>query len=232
MDKYYKAYDDRYRQFHSQTGKAWAGSKASVVLKDILGQYPTKSKILEIGCGEGQNAMFLKQQGFDVIASDVSYEAISWCKKLAKNNNIDSDMFFVLDILNNNFSQKFDIIYSVSTLHMLILENDRKKFWDFIYEHLKEGGIAVVTVMGDGVKETDDCDISKAFDVVEKRFFDSDTNTLTDTKVNVANTSNRIVNWDTLFNEINKSNLKVLKHYLSDKIVGFSSSMIVEVKRK
>lgn len=232
MDKYYKAYDDRYCQFHSQTGKAWAGSKASVILKDILSQYSPKSKILEIGCGEGQNAMFLKQQGFDVIASDVSSEAISWCKNLAKNNNIDSDMFFVLDILNNNFSKKFDVIYSVSTLHMLVLDDDRKKFWDFIYDHLKNDGSAVVTVMGDGVKERDNCDISKAFDIIEKRYFDSDTMTLTDKKVNVASTSNRIVNWDTLFNEIKKSNLEVVKYYLSDQIVGFSSSMIVEVKKK
>ena len=170
--KYYKAYEQRYKTVHSQTGMAWAGETPSKVLEEILKKYSinTNSAILEIGCGEGQNALFLQKQGYNIKASDVSNEAINWCKQNAIKNNIPETNYFVLDVLDNNFQDSFDCIITVSTLPMLVLEEDRKGFLDFIYNHLNKNGIAIITVMGDGQKERNDCDITKAFDLSEREF--------------------------------------------------------------
>ena len=36
MEKYYKAYENRYKTVHEETGQAWAGDQPSYILKDLL----------------------------------------------------------------------------------------------------------------------------------------------------------------------------------------------------
>ena len=226
MKKYYEAYEDRYKTVHNEKGLAWAGETPSYILKDWFNKYniTDKSNILEIGCGEGQNALYLQKENFNVIASDVSAEAINWCKQNAIKENIDENKYFVLDIIDNNLQDKFDCIYSISTLHMLVLDEDRKGFWNFIYNHLNDNGIAIVTSMGDGEFERSNCDITKAFDLDEREFNNE--------KIKVATTTCRIVNWENILNEIENSNLEIVDKFTSEEISGFNISMITILKRK
>lgn len=225
MKEYYKAYEERYKTIHREEKKAWAGDLPSHILKDVLERYniSKECKILEVGCGEGQNAIYLLQNGYNVHASDVSNEAVKWCKSAAKKAGVSADGFFVLDVLDNDMSEKFDFIYSVSTLHMLVKDEDRKKFLDFVYNHLTPNGVAFITIMGDGKFEKK-TDYSKAYDVVDRPFGDR--------LVKVAETSCRMVSWEHFLKELEDSNLFVLKKYNSTKISGFENSMVVEVKRK
>lgn len=223
--EYYKAYDERYKKFHKEENLAWAEDEPSCILKSIFesNKLSKKSKVLELGCGEGQNAIYLLKNGYNIFASDVSPEAIKWCKEKAKEQNFDENHFFVLDALNNNLSDSFDCIFSISTLHMLVLEEDRKKFLDFIYSHLKTKGIAIITVMGDGVDEKNNSNLKEAFKLSKRE----NRNKI----VEVANTSCRIVNWKTFLKELEDSHLTVLKHYVTNEISGFNSSMVVEITK-
>lgn len=224
--KYYKAYEERYKTYHSEEGKAWAGDRPSYILGDLFEKHIKDKKVanvLEIGCGEGQNAIFLMQKGYNIEATDVSKEAINWCKKIALEKHLDPNKFFVLDALNNKLRKTYDLIYSISTLHMLVLDEDRKKFLDFIYSHLTEDGLAIISVMGDGIGEKNNSDITKSFNMVER--------VVNGKTVSVAQTSCRIVNWKTLFQEIVNSKLMIIKHQISKEISGFNSSMVVIVKK-
>ncbi len=222
--KYYEAYDDRYKKVHSEKNLAWAGEGHSPTIEALLKKHGAteKSSILEIGCGEGQNAIYLLSKGFNVRASDVSPEAIRWCKKKAKEQGVSGD-FFVMDILRNNFTQKFDFIYSVAVLHMLVEQEDRDKFLRFVHDHLNEHGKAFIIVMGDGV-ETRKTDASKAFELADRPFWDE--------TIQVATTSCRMVTWQHFLDEIDRANLKVLNHFLDRTIAGFVVSMVAEVERK
>jgi 2-polyprenyl-3-methyl-5-hydroxy-6-metoxy-1,4-benzoquinol methylase len=40
----------------------------------------SSSSILEIGCGEGRDALYHLKKGYGVTASDISAEAINYCK--------------------------------------------------------------------------------------------------------------------------------------------------------
>lgn len=221
MEKYYKAYDGRYKVIHETTGKAWAGTTPTYILKDILTKYgATKnSSILEVGCGEGQNALFLQKENFNVLASDVSATGIKWCKQKANENGIDENKYFVLDIVDNNYTEKFDYIYSISTLHMFVLDEDRKAFFDFMHNHLNDCGVAIITSMGNGEFERHNSDITKAFDLAEREF--------ENTIVKVNSTTCRIVNWQQILNEAKASNLKVLDNFVSEEISGFNVSMVL-----
>jgi cyclopropane fatty-acyl-phospholipid synthase-like methyltransferase len=226
MDKkYYDAYDERYKTVHNETGSAWAGETPTHLLKDWLKKYGANknSSILELGCGEGQNALYLQQNGFDVYASDVAPEAIKWCKQKALEYNQDADKYFVLDAVAGKHDKSYDFIYTVSTLHMLVVDSDRKAFLDFVYNHLNKGGKAIITSMGDGEMEKHDSDISRAFDLAQRDF--------EGTTISVATTTCKIVNWADLLKELENSSLNVLEAFVTDKVSGFNSSMVVVVSK-
>lgn len=225
MEEYYKAYEYRYKKIHNEENAQWAGDTPSEILADYLKKYKisNNSKILEIGCGEGQNAIFLMKKGYKISASDVSSEAISWCKKKARENDV-GDNFFVMDILNNNLKEEYDFIYSISTLHMLTRDDDRKKFLDFIYSHLKDDGKALISIMGDGIMQKNDDDLTKAFDLVERRFGNK--------VVEVARTSCRIVDWKMFEKELKNSNLSIKEKFNTSQISGFNNSMVVVCEKQ
>lgn len=223
--KYYEAYEDRYKKIHSEKNLAWAGEKHCDVIEQLLNKYGAnkKSSILEIGCGEGQNAIYLLSKGYNLIASDISKEAIRWCKQAAKKQNVSEEPFFVMDILNNTLDEKFDFIFSVAVLHMLVEQGDRDKFLNFVHDHLKENGKAFIVIMGDGV-ENGKSDTSKAFELIDRPFRGE--------LVKVPTTSCRMVTWEEFFDELDRANLRVLNHFLDKTVPDFLSCMVVEVEKK
>ena len=80
--KYYDAYNDRYRQVHEQNLQ-WFDENPSPIVAETIRNFSIsrRHKLLEIGCGEGRDAYPLLAQGFDLLATDVSLEAISFCQR-------------------------------------------------------------------------------------------------------------------------------------------------------
>lgn len=198
MKYYYNAYDERYKTVHS-TGKSWAGDDPTPIVLRTVSKYgiTTRLKILELGCGEGRDAFELLKRGYDVIPTDVSPEAVRWCKEKSLEF---SDRFLELDCVNGILEGRFDFIYSVAVLHMLTEDEDRKKFLSFIIDHLSVGGIALICVMGDGEKNY--CsDKDKAFENVLRRHGNS--------FIEVASTTCRIVDTEHFTSEIKASGLKI-----------------------
>ncbi len=221
MKKYYEAYDERYKKIHTEEKVSWADENPSKIILDLLIKYGAigSSKIFEIGCGEGQNAIYLMKNGLDITATDVSPEAINWCKRKAKESKVENNKFFVLDALENNLIEKYDYIYAISTLHMLVKDEDRHKFLTFIYSHLKNSGKAIISVMGDGVQEKNNSDITKSFNLSEREFNGK--------IVQVASTSCRIVNWKNFQQELMNANLSIIEKFNTEEISGFNNSMVV-----
>lgn len=152
--RYYEAYDERYKQVH-QKSLQWFSSLPSKIVEETITEYGISkiSKILEIGCGEGRDAIYLMKNGYDLLATDVSPTAINYCKETFP---YVSQSFKVFNCLTERINDKFDFIYAISILHMLVLDKDRNLFYQFIYEQLKENGIALIAqlemVMRNGVQ--------------------------------------------------------------------------------
>jgi SAM-dependent methyltransferase len=63
----------------------------------------TKGKVLDVGCGAGSHALYLQEKGFDVVAIDISENAIKACQlRGVKNARVE-------DILHIN-DEKFDTV--------------------------------------------------------------------------------------------------------------------------
>lgn len=99
-------------------------------------------RVLDIGCGEGKDAVFLAKNGYRVTAFDVAENGIEKARDLAKHNHVEVD-FFVANMHEYQIDAEYDIIFSSGVLHYLPL-NRRKEFFDEIKEHTAEDGIHAV----------------------------------------------------------------------------------------
>jgi cyclopropane fatty-acyl-phospholipid synthase-like methyltransferase len=204
MRKYYEAYDERYKAVHKKNLR-WLGYAPSDIVFEIIKKYGISADdtVLEIGCGEGRDSIYLLENGYNLLATDVSPEAVNYCKSQYKDF---ADRFDLLDAVKGKLDKKFDYIYSVAVLHMLVEDEDRQAFYAFIKEHLTENGIALICTMGDGEMERK-TDVSVAFDLGE-RVCEGET-------VLVAETSCRIVTAQTFEKELKDADLEIIEQGLT-----------------
>ena len=200
--KYYEAYDDRYREIHAQNLQ-WFYDDPTPIIEEIIESFgiTKEHKILEIGCGEGRDAYPLLSSGYCVLATDISSAAIDYAQR--KHPRF-AERFSVLDCIAGKLSEKFDFIYAIAVLHMLVDDADRDAFYQFIRVHLQPGGIALICTMGDGDVERQ-TDIATAFDLQNR------THEQSGREVRIANTSCRIVSFDTLRSELKRNDLRIIK---------------------
>lgn len=221
---YYKAYDKRYRQTY-ENNSLWEISERTKEVIDTLKKYKiTKnSNILELGCGEGRDAIYLLDNGYNVLGVDYSFTVIDKCNELTNYKYVNN--FKQLDLIENSLNEKFDFIYSVAVIHMFVLDEHRNKFYNFIYDHLKDNGIALIISMGDGALEINS-DLEKAFDDTKR------VNINTNKEIMVASTSCRVKKIDEMKKEIQLNNLKILEEKIIDDVPSFNKCMLFIVKKK
>lgn len=220
--KYYNAYDDRYRQVHEQNLQ-WFGKNPSPIVAETIREYliSHRHKILEIGCGEGRDAFSLLKQGFDVVATDVSPEAIAFCQKRMPDYAV---RFQVLDCVTQRLNDSFDFIYAVAVVHMLVPDEDRNAFYTFIQKHLKRDGLALICTMGDGNTERK-TDIRTAFDL-HHRIHEQ-----TGKSVQIASTSCRMVNFQTFEKELEQNGFLRIKQGITAVEPDFPQMMFAVVRK-
>lgn len=72
---------------------------------------PLASKVLDVGCGRGQHAVYLSQCGFDVTGIDLAEENIAYAKQFEKEN-----LHFVQHDMREVFKPRaFDLVLSLFT---------------------------------------------------------------------------------------------------------------------
>jgi len=82
--------------------------------------------VLDVGCGAGDNAIYLAGRGFDVTGVDVSAKAISIAKQKAREAAVDVT-FITLDALKiGTLAKKFDTVIDFGLFHNL--KGDRERY--------------------------------------------------------------------------------------------------------
>src|SRR5690554_1849337 len=114
-DKQVSIYEEEYKvqQYY------WGVEPSKMCYRVLELMPPTKPlKLLDIGCGEGKDAVFFARNGYDVTAIDISDAGIEKAKKLA-------DQFKVYvklekaDILDYRLDTSFDILFSSGVFHYI-----------------------------------------------------------------------------------------------------------------
>lgn len=112
--------------------------------KDILDHLNPGNTLIDLGCGNGRDAIFFSENGLHVIAIDLADNAINRLKKEYGHLEI---QFICQDFVEDGFTQpdRVDYFYSRFTIHA-ITDVQQKKLIKNVYKTLKEDGIFFIEV--------------------------------------------------------------------------------------
>ncbi|MFP4512735.1 MAG: class I SAM-dependent methyltransferase [Acidimicrobiales bacterium] len=82
----HQAWNDRYRQREL----VWSAGPNQFVVEHTAGLTPGRA--LDVACGEGRNAVWLAEQGWDVVATDFSDVAIDKARQIAEHRGVTIDL--------------------------------------------------------------------------------------------------------------------------------------------
>ena len=102
------------------------------------------TKVLDIGCGEGKDAVYMAQKGYNVSAFDLTENGIRKTIRLASDKGVKINAY-VDDINTFETNEQFDIIYSTGTVQYLFDEN-KKAFFDKLERITKPNGVVYINV--------------------------------------------------------------------------------------
>ena len=105
--------------------------------RSIYGKRCQKSKILDIGCGNGRNMLY---NGFEFSGIDISNEFVKIC--VSRGLNVKKGTMIDLPFEDNTFN----VILSIASFHHLNNENDRNKALQEMKRVLQPGGIVLLYV--------------------------------------------------------------------------------------
>lgn len=146
---YYTAYDKRYKSVYSQGVDYWSSfpeviEGVKTILNQLFSLIPDKNdlKLIEFGCGEGYIADYVSKMGIKYTGVDISGIAINKAKKRYLDKNV---KFLVQDMTQclETWDNSYDFALDVSSLHMLVVDQDRNKYLRTVGRVLKFGGTAI-----------------------------------------------------------------------------------------
>ena len=135
--------EEEYEDIYSKPLNApWTYSNIPKEIKELINKKILRKgmDVLEIGCGEGHQAIFLAKKGLNVIATDASKNAIKFAKENAKKKNV-KVIFRQMDYHQvKSIKKKFDFIYDWRFFMSIIDERERNDYLKMIRKLLKHGG--------------------------------------------------------------------------------------------
>lgn len=134
-------YEQRYRQ-----EEYYWGLEPNRLCYELLKLCPPvrPCHVLDIGCGEGKDAVFLAKCGYQVTALDSATTGLEKARHLAEMHHV-SVNFFPADINDYTPGQDFDIIFSSGVLHYL-RPSRREDFIKQLKLHTSMGGLHIFNV--------------------------------------------------------------------------------------
>lgn len=145
---YYYGYEDRYRTVYENGADLWESAEPNASLLHMIQERPDvfSGRIIDLGCGEGRDSLYLLSQGHDVVSVDVSHTALTRARELAAGTNLDASGFVERDIiyLRGFDENSFDLAMNMGCLHMLVDEEQRGSHVSRVFDILRPGGYFVV----------------------------------------------------------------------------------------
>lgn len=141
---------------------------------------PKEQVIAEFGCGNGRDAIYLANQGFNVFAVDLSQEAVDACQQKMDQRGIKHASFRQGDLSDDNAiettlnaarimaNQQAVVIYSRFVMHSLD-KTQESSFLASLGKHLRPGDSAYFEF-----RSKEDAELEKIFGGHYRRYIDTD----------------------------------------------------------
>lgn len=128
-------YDEKY-----ESKEFYWGKKPSPICLKVLELNPMKRKIslLDIGCGEGRNAVFFARNGYDVDAFDLSINGANKTITYAESIGVPINAFEA-NLLDYRLTKAYDVLFSTGVLQYLPNENRQEIFENYQSNTVNDG---------------------------------------------------------------------------------------------
>ncbi len=134
-------YDERYER----PGYYWGKAPSQTCYRVLQLLPPDRPlRLLDIGCGEGRNAVFFARNGYHVTAFDASPKGVEKTKQLAHDAGVPIEAF-VADINEFRLTGPFDVLFSTGVLQYVPPER-RKDLLANYRTYTSPGGLNVLSV--------------------------------------------------------------------------------------
>jgi SAM-dependent methyltransferase len=141
------AYDPLYAASPQQI--LWADTPGRLVAR--LPQYRARGAVLDAGCGDGKNALFLEAAGFDVTGFDASPLALAGLRnRFARAGRRPAGRYFVADAGSWPPVERYDVVISYGLYHCLP-ERSRVEVQRRLFRAVRPGGLLVFAALTNDV---------------------------------------------------------------------------------
>ena len=139
--------EERYIERYKAGDTPWDVGQPDFNLIEVVTKQPIPScKVLDIGCGTGDNSIWLAQNRFQVIGVDTSATALEKAREKASKAKVACD-FILVDFLKNKIEgAPFGFVFDRGCFHSFDSENDRRTFAQNVAIHLEEAGLWLTIV--------------------------------------------------------------------------------------
>ena len=134
--------EERYQKRYESGDTPWDIGKPDFnLIQTVTTVAIEPCKALDIGCGTGDNSIWLSQKTFQVIGIDTSEIAIQKAIEKASKANVKST-FFMIDFLTNKIEgAPFGFAFDRGCFHSFNSDEERKSFAENVAAHLKKEGL-------------------------------------------------------------------------------------------
>ena len=134
--------EDRFKERYKSGSTPWDIGKPDFNLVEIVTQKPIPGcRALDIGCGTGDNSIWLAQNGFEVTGTDTSDIALEKAKEKAATAKVECN-FLLADFLNDKIEGgPFGFAFDRGCFHSFGSESERKKYARNVAAYLEKAGL-------------------------------------------------------------------------------------------
>ena len=122
-------YDQKYADQGFYWGKKPSGM-CDRVMEIISPSADFRPKLLDLGCGEGRDAIYFAQHGFAVVGLDLSLPGLEKTRRYADEVGVHIEMVHA-DIVDYELEDTYDVIFSRGTLQYLPPEVRGQRFQNY-----------------------------------------------------------------------------------------------------
>lgn len=139
--------EDRFKERYKSGDTPWDIGKPDFNLLEVVtGQPVPPCKAIDIGCGTGDNSIWLARNGFQVTGTDTSEVALAKAEEKASKAGAACD-FVLADFLRDKIeTAPFGFAFDRGCFHAFASEKDRKLFAQNVAAHLEEAGLWLTLV--------------------------------------------------------------------------------------
>jgi SAM-dependent methyltransferase len=139
--------EERYRERYKSGNTPWDVGRPDFNLIGVVTKKPIPGcKALDIGCGTGDNSIWLAQKRFQVTGTDTSGIALEKAKEKASEAGVECN-FLLVDFLKSKIEgAPFGFVFDRGCFHSFGSENDRRSFAQNVAVHLEEAGLWLTIV--------------------------------------------------------------------------------------